>query len=180
MPGRMMDASPLKSASGSRVFGALLVALVALAQTGCPVCGDFVITFIVSGKVVDSRTGDPIGGASVSVGLLKDGELIHYTLDNAYGPSVSNTLLPPRTASDGSFALTMTQGERFGTPACTAPAPGTLVPVVPDRMVVGIVPAGCPGQNVFLDINEETVVDLSFPGDVIELKEPIAISPCEN
>jgi len=30
-----------------------------------------------------------------------------------------------------------------------------------------------------IDVNEDTVVDLSFPDDTLELKDPILVAACE-
>ncbi len=49
----------------------------------------------------------------------------------------------------------------------------------PDRVEIIVVRDGCE-QAFLIDINEDTVVDMDFPDDVIELKDPILVPPCEE
>ena len=49
----------------------------------------------------------------------------------------------------------------------------------PDQVEIIVVRDGCE-SSFLIDINEETVVDLDFPDDVIELKDPILVPPCEE
>jgi hypothetical protein len=61
---------------------------------------------------------------------------------------------------------------------CPAPAPGTSEIVTPDQIRVTVGRVGCQYQT-FIDINADTVVDPNFPDNVIELKDPILVPPCE-
>jgi len=47
----------------------------------------------------------------------------------------------------------------------------------PDQVEVIVVRDGCE-QRFLIDINADTVVDLSFSDDVIELKDQILVPPC--
>jgi hypothetical protein len=49
----------------------------------------------------------------------------------------------------------------------------------PDEIVVTVVRQACT-QQFTIGINEDTVVDVDFPDDVIELKDPILVPPCEE
>lgn len=47
----------------------------------------------------------------------------------------------------------------------------------PDQVEVIVLRGACE-ERFMIDINEDTVVDIEFPDDVIELKEPILVPPC--
>ena len=48
----------------------------------------------------------------------------------------------------------------------------------PDRIEIIVARGDC--QYTFsIDINEDTVVDMAFPDDTLELKDPILVPPCE-
>ena len=47
----------------------------------------------------------------------------------------------------------------------------------PDRVEVIVVREDCE-FSFLIDINEDTVVDMTFPEDVIELKDPILVPAC--
>jgi len=50
---------------------------------------------------------------------------------------------------------------------------------VPDQTGVVVSRLGC-RTEILIDLTEDTVVDLSFPDGVIELKDPILVPPCEE
>jgi|GEM_PF-2140599 len=147
--------------------------LLGVLGVGCTACGPFVETFVVHGKVVASETGVGLDGVPIDVRPMSDGEFIGFTT----GP-VPGHLLPPETENDGSFELIISNGERFRSARCPAPRPGTLESLLPDQIRVGVSHDGCQSQ-VLIDLNEDTVVDLSFPDNVIELKDPILVPPCD-
>ena len=155
--------------------GRLAIGVALCIQTnGCVRCGPFVETYVVRGIVVDSESGDALGGVQIDVQLMLDGEFIAFTV----GPFPGH-LLPPETKTDGSFDLVMSNGERFGSARCPAPRPGTLERLVPDQTGVVVSRLGC-RTEILIDLTEDTVVDLSFPDGVIELKDPILVPPCEE
>ena len=47
----------------------------------------------------------------------------------------------------------------------------------PDQVEIIVVRDGCE-QTFLIEINEDTVVNLDFPDDVLELKDPILVGPC--
>ncbi|MCH7885335.1 MAG: hypothetical protein IIC01_08805 [Planctomycetes bacterium] len=49
----------------------------------------------------------------------------------------------------------------------------------PDQIEVTVVRDGCE-SSFLIDVNEDTIVDLDFPDDVIELTDPILVPPCEE
>ena len=48
---------------------------------------------------------------------------------------------------------------------------------MPDQVEIVVVRDGCE-QRFMIDINEETVVDLSAPDDILQLREPIRVPAC--
>jgi len=72
---------------------------------------------------------------------------------------------------DGSFELRVLSRDTSSSPSDVPSFPP------PDEIVVAVVRQACT-QEFTIEINEDTVVDLSFPDDVIELKDPILLPPC--
>lgn len=167
----------------STLFGVSLQMLLSLPLGGCTCVGPFFRTFTVRGKVLSADTGEPRAGVFISVRLLREGEVVGYasgTESVTESRSVgSKTPVAIVTNADGSFAIVMRNRERAGCLAGLVDTPTAEDPAIPDQVRVTIAVDGC--QQVFIvDLIEETVLDISFSDDVIELKDPILVPPCEE
>lgn len=87
------------------------------------------------------------------------------------GGDGGNRVLP--SPEDGSFELRMPSRDTSSSPSDVPSFPP------PDEIVVTVVRQACT-QQFTIGINEDTVVDVDFPDDVIELKDPILVPPCEE
>ncbi len=166
-----------RPAIGERFCRFVSALLLAIAVGGCTNCGPFVTTFVVFGVAVDSTTGSGLGGIVISLRPLKEGTSIGFVFGNAKNRIVSSSLPVPVTNPDGSFALSVTNGERPNVFGCTAPSPGTFDDAAPDQLQFFLTRDGCT-QEILINLTEDTVVDLSFPDNTIELSAPILVPPC--
>jgi len=81
---------------------------------------------------------------------------------------------------DGIVELRLGSSDRATVCGLTADALSDLPPYpAPDEILVIIEREACE-QRFTIEINEDTVVDLSFPDFTIELKDPILLPPCEE
>ena len=145
-----------------------VVALVLLMGAGCihADCGN---DLPVRGRLVDAESGAPVAGAIIGGRTLTDGA----ETDNAPPLIFNGTPLHPPSSADGSFVL------EFATYFGRCPAPDFPKP---DQVEITIVRDGCE-QRFMIEINEDSAhfVDGEFPGDeVLELTDPILVSPCEQ
>jgi len=138
-------------------------------------------TYVVRGIVVDSESGDAIGGVQIDVRLMKEGEFIGFQIGSTSSQMSLRTpvALVFLTNPYGSFAISMTNGDRVKNFLCAAPSPNADEKPIPDQIRVIVWRENCRPEQ-FLDVAEDTVVDLSFPDGVIELKDPILVPPCEE
>jgi len=116
-----------------------------------------------------------IEGAAVGGRLFTHGELSTETI-----PRFSDgSPMAPFTDADGVFTTAFIVG---GTPLCATqlgpPLPSPLLPP-PDEIEIVVIREECE-RSIVIPVTEDTVVDLSFPGRLIELKDPILIPPCEE
>ncbi len=146
----------------------LFCVFILLMVAGCFPCGIFVDEKTFRGRIVDADTGQGIGTAVVSTKTLTDGEQTGFgsTL-TAFGEQ------PPDV--NGQFELRITSDET--TSSCLQrPSPPTLLP--PDQLEITVTRDNCE-QMITIGISEDTVVDITFPNDLIELKDPILVPACE-
>lgn len=154
----------------------LLVSMgtLALHVPGC-VCGDAWYGFSVHGRFLSSDTQEPLTDVLYGGRLLVGGEEIDSTPAIIMGGSANY----PPPAEDGSFALGFVEAHvgqcglffllDLSRPELTRP----------DEVEVIIVRDACE-QTIRIEITEETVVDFDFPGDVIELSDPVLVPPCDQ
>lgn len=148
----------------------MISAVLALQLASC-VCADFVHGFTVVGKFADVQTLEPVSDVSAyGITLLADGEII-----------ISSTFGYPPPEEDGSFERTFDQTwygicSPLGLGAYFAEPPELLTP---DRIEIVVFRHGCE-QSFVVDVSEHTVVDVEFLDDVIELRDPILVAPCDE
>ena len=143
----------------------LIVAFYVLTMSSC-IHGHCVSFLFVRGTLLDRNEGTGLSGAPVGGRAFADGE----ELDFSSPTTRSGDSNEPPSGEDGGFLL------EFSTPLMGCPP--TPFPR-PDQVEIIVVRDGCE-SSFLIDINEETVVDLDFPDDVIELKDPILVPPCEE
>jgi len=86
----------------------------------------------------------------------------------------------PSIEEDGSFEHFLIEGYG-GACACVLDLfiPDSPGPTRPDQVEIIVVRDDC--EQIFrIDLTADTVVDLDFPNDVIELRDPIIVEPCED
>ncbi|MFQ5414444.1 MAG: hypothetical protein ACE5E6_08300, partial [Phycisphaerae bacterium] len=147
--------------------------VVAASCVACLFKGRFIDYVIIKGQVVDADSLAPLPGAFIGARPFVNGEPIGFVSGSASQRSLPVLVTGP----DGSFALTLTTGARE---ECATPLGPTLPPPEfppPDQVEVTVGLVGC--QDTFLiDVNADTVVDLTFPDMVLELIDPILVPPC--
>ena len=126
-------------------------------------CGDRVI---VEGQLVDETSLAPVANAPVGGRSFTAGD------ETDYNPAFTSfgDLNGPPSGEDGVFRV----GFSTGIVPCDPPPEFPR----PDQVEVIVVRGEC----VFIfaiDINEETVVDMAFPDDVIKLRDAILVPACE-
>jgi hypothetical protein len=121
----------------------------------------------IVGQLVDAGTLQPIEGAALGARSISDGATISETPPSFRLDGV------PRTSSDveGSFSIFLTEGL-----LSTCPPPDFTRP---DQVEIIVLRDGCE-QRFMIEVNQDTVVDLSFPNRTLELREPILVPPCEE
>jgi len=163
-----------KPFSGLALIGVLSSAL---SVHGCVPCGIFKRSLYLEAQLLDEETGDAISDAGVGGFLYTEGDATSYR--DPLGATGEADRLPPD--ADGRFRLRFFAPE-FSEVCRTGPfAPAGYDPPfpTPDRLELIVVRDECE-QQVSIDINEDTVVDMSFPDNVLELKEPILVPACEG
>jgi len=157
--------------SGFALIGVLSLAL---SVHGCVPCGIFKRSLYLESQLLDEETGDAISDAAVGGFLYTGGEATSYR--DPLG-ATEGDMLPPD--EDGRFRLRFFAPE-FSEVCGTGPfAPAGYDPPfpTPDRLELIVVRDGCE-KRVTIELNEDTVVDMSFPDNVLELKEPILVPAC--
>ena len=145
-------------------------------EVGCGPCWDAAVGYTIRGKLVDRDTREPISDAAWGVSSLAGGDTITYQ-PAVLSDGSQNT---PPLDEDGSFTSLLFEGlwgscYRWETPQALKPPELTR----PDQIEVTVVRDGCE-QRFLIDLNADTVVDMEFPDDVIELKDPILVGPCDE
>ena len=143
-----------------------LLIMLLVGSDACTPCAHDIRVLYVYGKILDSQTSEGATDAAVGGRTFTDGEQTDYV-----GPFIydgSPTFPPPQ--EDGTFEVAFTRRSQFCQDFVTEFPP-------PDRIEIIVVRGDCE-QTFSIDINEGTVVDLDFPGDVLELNDPILVGPC--
>jgi len=143
---------------------------------GCAPCGLTRGFLILEAQIVDDGTGTAISNASIGGSLFTADEETSYR--DPQGPVGTGDMLPPD--AEGQFRLA------FGAPelgsVCGVPPFQRIIESefpTPDLLELIVVRDGCE-QRLTVDLNEDTVVDMSFPDNVLELKEAILVPACEG
>ena len=129
---------------------------------------------VLRGKVFDSVSLEPLRDVALGGRTFTDGRETDYLSALIFDGTANN----PPPAIDGTFDLMFSVTKGF----CTNPFAQPVSPPEfprPDRIEIIVIRGDCE-QTFSIDINEDTVVDLDFPGDVLELKDPILVEPCAD
>ena len=133
---------------------------------GC-IHGDCWPTLRVRGKLLDTNRLEGATDAAIGGRAFSDGEVTDFVPPFIYDGSPA---FPP-PEEDGRFLLAFTSSAVL----CSLNMPGFPRP---DRIEIIVARGDC--QYTFsIDINEDTVVDMTFPDDTLELKDPILVPPCD-
>ncbi|MEK6675747.1 MAG: hypothetical protein AABZ47_08840 [Planctomycetota bacterium] len=148
-------------------FAAIELAVVAVwlvGLSGCIYahCSDFLY---LDGMLLDGSAGEPIEGAFLGGTSFTGGEETYSF------PAVIFDGGPDQPPSDVQGRFLLEFSSDLG--GCDPP-PEFLMP---DQIEIVVVRDGCE-QRFMIDINEETVVDLSPPNDTLQLREPIRVPAC--
>lgn len=148
---------------GTRYVAGAIGALL-LSCSGACIFADCGTILFVKGRVVDAATMAPISGALMGGRSFTDNQETGHIPPIIFDGSPS---LPP-TSADGSFQFDFSDlvpcGKGYSFPR-------------PDEIEVIVVRDGCE-QSFTIAINPDMVVDITFPNDTIELKDPILVPPC--
>jgi hypothetical protein len=124
-----------------------------------------------SAKLLDSESQEPIANATITA--------FTFTLGEVTGDGVTTIENQPSTENAGTVMITL-RSEKLG--GCGFP------PFIrdhlpeypdPDQVEIIVLRDGCE-QRFMIEVNQDTVVDLSFPNRMLELKDPILVPPCEE
>ena len=137
---------------------------------GC-ICGMAVKEYVVTGSILDSDSMQGLSDAFIGGRILTEG------VETVFVPAVFGHGEPslPAPSPEGTFRVPFGKYEGFSFPG---PLPEIDLPA-PDQVEVIAVRGDCE-QSFLIDLNEDTVVDLTFPENGIELREPILVPPCEE
>ncbi len=165
IPGRRFRDPPIRMHATRIIATGLVVCLTQTSACIDIIHGDCVPTLLLRATLVDADVGAPVTNAAVGGKTFTAGEVTDFV-----NPVESNGFLPvPPPDEDGSFEL------RFATGSLTACPPPEFPR--PDQVEVIVLGGGCQ-QTFAIDVNADTVVDIRFPGGIMELKEPIVVPPC--
>ncbi len=138
-----------------------------LVANGC-VFGDCQgVTVLVRGWLADRVTGEPLANVAVGGRSFTNGEVT----DVIPALTIFGDSNGPPPDENGMFELPFRKTLVSCTVASSFPPP--------DQVEIIVVRDGCE-QTFLIEINEDTVVDMDFPDDVIELKDPILVPPCDE
>ena len=143
-----------------------LASLLALISSACYPCGTAVDTLFVRARLVDAETQLEVQEVSVGGRIFTGGEETEYA-PILFAPDAFGMVDLEFVLLSG-FCTYL--GEQY-------PPPEELP--TPDRLEIIIIRNDCQ-QTFSIDISEDTVVDMAFPDDVLELKDPILVEPCEE
>ncbi len=140
-----------------------------IAVVGCEDLRSCGSGLLVRGILLDDETGTAITDAAIAGQVFTQGERTDYRAGRL--PS-SSSVAPPLPSEDGSFELVFNTGSQYPCPLL-GPRPFPR----PDQVEVILIREACI-QRFMIDVNEDTIVDLTFPEDIIEIKDPILVPPC--
>ena len=147
------------------VFGCELIAV---QISGCFPCGTYGDQRLLKARLLDSETLEaPADVIKIAAWTSTDGE---YTGSGSGG----RTILP--SPEDGSFELWVFSSDFVS--SCGSSVPGNIPEFPPPDEIRVIVEREDCEQTFSIDINEDTVMDMTFPDDTLELKDPILVPPC--
>lgn len=150
----------------------LMIGWVLFQVTGCYPCGHIGYPISVMGTLVDSETQEAVGNVPVGGRVL----LMDTVLDNKLAVTRSGDPVGPQSSEAGEFRLDFVIIDSW----CIVSGPDPDAEfLTPDRLEVFVVRDECE-MTIVVDINADTVVDLSGPDDVLQLREPIAVPPCDE
>ncbi|MEK6677123.1 MAG: hypothetical protein AABZ47_15900 [Planctomycetota bacterium] len=141
-----------------------VVAVWLVGMSGCIYahCLDFLY---VEGLLLDESSGEPIAGAFLGgtsyTGGVETGFMGVLVFDGRPNGPPSDV--------QGQFQVEFSSDYVGCDPPPVFP--------MPDQVEIVVVCDGCE-QRFMIDINEETVVDLSAPNDTLQLREPIRVPAC--
>lgn len=129
-------------------------------------CVDVALTLHVTGVLIDEATGEPLADAPVGASVLTDGRIVD-----------SVAALPDGLYfSDGCGAFDVVLSDFVG--VCSGVIQHDDL-YRAQKLELFVMRDGCE-QQVSIDVNEDTVVDLSFPDNVLELKDSILVPACDG
>jgi len=172
---------PPSRLSRCRFLTHVTLGVVCLCLAGCElicIAAPYFTTFTVRGLVLFTDTEEPAAERLISLKLLKEGETVGRS--NFPVPTSVAAKLPVAisTNPDGSFAIVM-RNDKVACSSLIFDTPTAVKnPVVPDQMQIRLSIDGCL-EEFLIDLTEDTVVDITFPENIIELKDPILVAPCE-
>lgn len=143
----------------------VLASTIVISGTSCGPIADCGSILTIRGILIDAISNGPVAGAAIGGRAFTDGVQTDFSSAIIFDGSPGG----PLSGNDGSFSQQFSVGLQ--------PCPPEPFPR-PDRVEVIIVRNGCE-QTVSVDINADTVVDPTAPNDVLELKNPILVPPCE-
>lgn len=133
---------------------------------GCFPCAHDVAVLFVHGEVLDAETLQGATDAAIGGRTFTNAEETDWVPPLIFDGSA--TFPPPE--EDGTFRVEFTRRSHYCRDVVTEFPP-------PDQIEIIVVRDGCE-QTFRIEINEDTVVDMGFPEDVLELKDPILVEPC--
>ena len=147
----------------------VVTVLLLLSVPGCPswLPRDCWAGFHVRGRLVDSATGEPAVDVAYGMRTLTAGEQTSR-VSTVLGSGEPRL---PNRDDEGGFELVVGTGIRPCDPPPEFPRP--------DQVDMIVVRDGCE-FSFLIDVNEDTVVDMTFPDDVLELRDPILVPACEE
>ena len=147
-----------------------ILVISALATNGCcPALTSPPVEVVVRGVLLDAETMEPLAGAAIAGATFTTGQEItrNFASDRQH-----------ISTADGSFENVHLLPRGICFPILTVPVGPRGYPV-PDQIEIIVVRDGCT-QSFVIEINDETVIDPTFPNDIIELAEPILVRACEQ
>lgn len=165
MHGKPRPMMPLRTAIQRAVLGfAVITPPTTCLLLSCVPFADCGASFKVRGRTLDQDSQQPLSNAIVGGRTFTNGA--QTGLAELFTPS--GTVIGEVTDAVGGFSLPYSTGIQ--------PCPPQPYPR-PDQVEIIVALDGCE-QSFLIDINENTVVDITFPDDVLELKDPIQVPPC--
>jgi len=155
------------------------VGLLMLLFSGClyfPYCGLTGDGLVVRGRLADVSTETSLSGAFFGGRTITNGKVVSTVAAIIFDGTAQ---LPP-TNDNGLFTIPFSVTTITRESSCYDPS--SEIPEEfpdPDQVEITVIRDTC--EFTFtIDVNADTVVDLSFPDDTLELKNPILVPACEG